>query len=138
MNAIVEMPGRTERALCQKHLDSLIDAYPEISGALVSSIDGFEIAARLRPSLSPATLSAMTSSQLALGEAICGETAMGACLNVVIEAENGRLLMLDIPNRRRKLLLTVLCGDDASLGSVLWPVRRCAQEIGKRIDGASA
>jgi uncharacterized protein len=138
MYAVTEMPGRTERALCQKHLDALLDAYPEISGALVSSIDGFEIAARLRPSLSPATLSAMTSSQLALGEAICSETAMGACLNVVIEAEQGRLLMLDIPNQRRKLLLTVLCGDEASLGSVLWPVRRCAQEIGRRIDGASA
>ena len=137
MNAISELPGRTERALCQKHLDALVDTYPEISGALVSSIDGFEIAGRLRPSLSAATLSAMTSSQLALGEAICSETAMGACLNVVIEADQGRLLMLDIPNRRRKLLLTVLCGDDASLGSVLWPVRRCAQDIGKRIDDAS-
>lgn len=138
MNAISELPGRTERALCQKHLDALLDAYPEISGALVSSIDGFEIAGRLRPSLSPATLSAMTSSQLALGEAICGEAAIGACLNVVIEADQGRVLMLDIPNRRRKLLLTVLCGDNAPLGSVLWPVRRCAQEIGKRIDDASA
>ena len=138
MNAISELPGRTERALCQKHLDALLDAYPEISGALVSSIDGFEIAGRLRPSLSPATLSAMTSSQLALGEAICGEAAIGACLNVVIEADQGRVLMLDIPNGSRKLLLTVLCGDNAPLGSVLWPVRRCAQEIGKRIDDASA
>jgi uncharacterized protein len=138
MNAISESPGRTERALCQKHLDALLDAYPEIGGALVSSIDGFEIAARLPATLSPATLSAMTSSQLALGEAICGETAMGACLNVVIEADRGRVLMLDIPNRRRKLLLTVLCGDGTSLGSVLWPVRRCAEEIGKRIDSASA
>jgi uncharacterized protein len=138
MDAINELPGRTERALCQKHLDALLDAYPEIIGALVSSIDGFEIAARLRPSLSAATLSAMTSSQLALGEAICGETAMGACLNVVIEADQGRVLMLDIPNPRRKLLLTVLCSHEASLGSVLWPVRRCAQEIGKRIESAAA
>ncbi len=138
MNAIRELPGRTERALCQKLLDALIDTYPEISGALVSSIDGFEIAARLPPSLSPATLSAMTSSQVALGQAICGETGIGASLNVVIEAESGRVLMLDIPNQRRKLLLTVLCRDGASLGGVLWPVRRCAQEIGKRIDEASA
>ncbi len=137
MNAISELPGRIERALCQKHLDALIDAHPVINGALVSSIDGFEVAGHLRSSLSAATLSAMTSSQLALGEAICSETAMGACLNVVIEADQGRVLMLDIPNRRRKLLLTVLCGDDASLGSVLWPVRRCAEDIGKRIDDAS-
>jgi uncharacterized protein len=87
MNAVSELPGRTERALCQKHLDALIDGYPDIIGALVSSVDGFEIAARLQPQLSPATMSAMTSSQLALGQAICGETAMGACLNVVIEAD---------------------------------------------------
>jgi uncharacterized protein len=80
----------------------------------------------------------MTSSQVALGQAICGETSMGSSLNVVIEADRGRILMLDIPNRRRKLLLTVLCEGEVSLGSLLWPVRRCAQEIGERIDGASA
>lgn len=137
MNLSIEsLPGRTERALCQKHLDALTEAYPEILGALVSSVDGFEIAAKLRPTLSPATLSAMTSSQLALGEAICGETALGGCLNVVIEAEQGRMLMLDIPNGRRKLLLTVLCDSESSLGSMLWPVRRCAEDIGKRIDQA--
>jgi uncharacterized protein len=138
MNAVSELPGRTERALCQKHLDALIDGYPDIIGALVSSVDGFEIAARLQPQLSPATMSAMTSSQLALGQAICGETAMGACLNVVIEADQGRLLILDIPNQHKKLLLTVLCGKNASLGSVLWPVRRCADDIGQRMDAASA
>lgn len=134
MSAIAELPGRTERAMCLKHLDALLDTTPEIAGALVSSVDGFELAARLKPNLSPATLSAMTSSQLALGEAICGETGMGACLNIVIESEHGRVLMMDIPNRRSKILLTVLCGDGVSLGSVLWPVRRCAEEIGKRID----
>jgi predicted regulator of Ras-like GTPase activity (Roadblock/LC7/MglB family) len=134
MNAIVELPGRTERALCLKHLDALLEATPDIGGALVSSVDGFEVAARLKPNLSPATLSAMTSSQLALGEAICGETAMGACLNVVIESEHGHVLMMNVPNRRSKMLLTVLCCDGVSLGGLLWPVRRCAEEIGKRID----
>ena len=138
MNVMTELPGRTERALCQKHLDTLLDAYPDISGALVSSIDGFDIAARLPPALSPATLSAMTSSQVALGQAICSETGIGASLNIVIEADSGRVLMLDIPNRRRKLLLTVLCRDGVSLGSVLWPVRRCAQDIGQLLDEASA
>lgn len=137
MSTPIGIPGRTERAVCQKHVDALIDAYPEIGGALVSSVDGFEVAARLPPSLSPATLSAMTSSQVALGQAICAETGIGASLDVVIEADRGRVLMLDIPNRRRKLLLTVLCRDDVALGGVLWPVRRCAQEIGKRIDDAS-
>lgn len=128
--------GRIESAVSQKILDALVGEFPDILGAVVSTADGFEIAARLPAGLSPATLSAMTSSQLALGEAMCGETGVGRCLNVVIEADRGKLVMVDIPNRSRKRLLTVLCNDTASLGAVLWPVRRCAAQIGERLDAS--
>jgi uncharacterized protein len=127
---------RTESALSQKFINALADQFPDIIGAVVSTADGFEIAARLPPSLSPATLSAMTSSQLALGEAMSTETGSGRCVNVVIEADRGKLVMVEIPNRGRKRLLTVLCNETISLGSLLWPVRRCAAQIGEHLDAA--
>lgn len=130
--------GRTESAVCQKMLDALAESFPEIVGAVVSTSDGFEIAARLSPGLSAATLSAMTSSQLALSEAMSAETGVGRCINVVIEADRGKLVMVDIPNRGRKRLLTVLCTESVSLGALLWPVRRCAAQIGERLDASLA
>lgn len=134
MSETMGVPGRTERAMCQKHVEQLLSTAPGVIGVLVCSVDGFEVASRLRPPLTAQRLSAMTSSQLALGEALCGETGVGACRNVVIEAEAGRLLMLSVPARRRRMLLTVLCEHDSVLGSVLWAARSCAQDIGRRLD----
>lgn len=134
MSETRELLGRTERAMCNKHLEQLLSGAPGIVGAVVCSVDGFEVASRLRSTLTPATLSAMTSSQLALGEALCSETGMGVCRNVVIEADAGRLLMLSVPSERRRLLLTVLCEEDSMLGSVLWSARGCAADIGRRLD----
>lgn len=134
MSETMAVLGRTERAMCQKHVEQLLSTAPGVIGVLVCSVDGFEVASRLRPPLTSERLSAMTSSQLALGEALCGETGAGACLNVVIEAEAGRLLMLSVPTRRRRLLLTVLCEHDSVLGSALWAARTCAQDIGRRLD----
>lgn len=134
MSETIGTPGRTERAMCQKHVEQLLSATPGAIGVLVCSVDGFEVASRLRPPLTAERLSAMTSSQLALGEALCGETGVGSCRNVVIEAEGGRLLMLSVPAHRRRLLLTVLCERDSVLGSVLWAARACAQDIGRRLD----
>ncbi len=120
-------------ALCQQQIDSLIEAHSEIRGVLVSSIDGFEVAARMRGSASPAKLAAMTSSLLALGEAVSDEGEVGHCRDVVIDASAGRVLLMDIPHATRKLLLTVLSDNASTLGQVLWAVRTCRQEIGRRL-----
>lgn len=127
--------GRTEKSLCQKQIDGLRTEHPQISGALVSSIDGFEVAASLEGNLSPATLSAITSSQLALSEAVCTESGLSTLRNVIIESHTGFLLMMDIPNSHRKLVLTVLSGSSTTLGNVLWASKQCASALGARLDG---
>jgi uncharacterized protein len=130
--------GRVEKVWCQRQIDTLVAANVGVEGALICSADGFEIATNLPPPLSAARLSAMTSSQVALGEAICVEGAIAPCINVVIEAERGWVLMMNIPNGRRKLLLTVKAAAGAMLGQVLWAVRRCADQIGEQLDPSKA
>ncbi len=127
--------GRTERSLYQKQIDGLRAEHPQVSGALVSSIDGFEVAASLERGLSPATLSAITSSQLALSEAVCTESGLSTLRNVIIESDTGFLLMMNIPNNHRKLVLTVLSGSSTTLGNVLWAAKQCASTIGAHLDG---
>ncbi len=134
MSTSVDVLGRTETAICQKLIDALLQTHAEISGALVSSIDGFEVAASLRGKISAARLSAMTSSLLALGEAVGNESGVGTCRDIVIDASAGRVLLMDILHPTRKLLLTVLCNTRVTLGQVLWAARNCRQEIGQRLD----
>jgi predicted regulator of Ras-like GTPase activity (Roadblock/LC7/MglB family) len=130
----LDEPSRNEQIICRKRIYELISSQLKILGALVCTSDGFEVAAQLPRKISAATMSAMSSSQLALSEAICAETGIQRCRNVVMEADAGIVLMMDIPNRGNKLLLTVLCQSDCILGQVLWAARQCAEETGAQLD----
>lgn len=128
-----ESSAAMERAVCEASLDGLVSGNPEVGGALVSTVDGFEVAARMSEAISPQKLAAMTSSLLALAEAIANESAAGSCRDLVIDASEGRVLLMDIPGAQRKLLLTVLCDARATLGSVLWAARNTRESIGKAL-----
>ena len=127
-----------ERSLCQPHLDTLVGGSSEVLGALISTVDGFEVAANVRATTSVQKLAAMTSSLLALAEAMSHEGEVGNCIDVVIEAGEGMVLIMDVPNDRRRLLLTVLCNKVATLGSVLWAARNTRNEIGSDISARTS
>jgi uncharacterized protein len=133
MNAVASAAGPTEASICQKYLDELVHTHTQINGAIVSTVDGFEVAARVAGSLSAAKLSAMTSSLLALAEAISAESDAGECRDMVIDASAGRILLMDIPNADRRLLLTVLCDSGTTLGQALWAARECREEIARNL-----
>lgn len=116
------------REQCERLIRALVESHAELTGALVSTVDGFEIAAVLPASLSAPKLAAMTSSLVALGESVSIEAGAGGCINVVIESQHGRLMMLDIHGDSRNLL-TVISDNSSTLGHVLWAVRECAREL---------
>jgi len=116
------------REQCERVIRALVDAHAELTGALVSTVDGFEIAAVLPASFSAPKLAAMTSSLVALGESVSTEAGVGGCINVVIESQRGRLMMMDIQGES-PTLLTVISDNSSTLGHVLWAVRECAREL---------
>lgn len=132
MNSPAQKDRYEHRAVCQELIEALVATHSEITGALVSSVDGFEIAATLPQSRSAAKLAAMSSSLVALGEAVSTEGGVDGCVNVVIEAESGRLMLMDIPGSTRNLL-TVICDNSSTLGHVLWAVRECSRELSRRM-----
>ena len=124
--------------ICKSHLKAFVDTTNDVTGALISTSDGFEVAGRVRDPISVKKMAAMTSSLLALAEAICRESATGSCNDLVAEATDGTVLMMDIPNNKRKLLLTVICSSGVTLGSALWAARNTRQAIGRDLDGNQA
>jgi len=134
MNAQAPVTSRTETAVCQIYIDALTTSQPEITGVLISTIDGFEIASKLLSDLSAAKLAAMTSSLLALSGAMTEEAGSGACRDLVIDGEDGRVLLMDLPYRKQKLVLAVLCTSKVTLGQVLWAVRDCRENLSNRLN----
>ena len=131
MNATVALTTDAARAtLCRDLLDTLVRETTGIESAAVVTGDGFELAAVLRTGLSGNKLAAMTSSLLALSEAVVEELKMRGCRNVIIESEGGTVVMIRVPADGMDLLMSVLCRENAILGSVLYAARLCAARLG--------
>jgi len=122
--------SRSEEAVIRQHLDALM-LQEEICGAVLSTIDGFHVAARLTGALSAEKLSAMASSLLAINEAVCRESSMGDCGDLVVEASHGRILLMGVSHPAHKLILTVLCRAKATMGKALWSARNCRESLGR-------
>jgi uncharacterized protein len=133
MNAAPDISATSASAVCQRHIDRLVEAHAQIDGALVSTVDGFEMASRVNGEVSAARLAAMTSSFLALAEAISEESAVGTCRDLVIDAKSGRVLLMEISRGTQKFVLTVLCDNSETLGQVLWAARSCRELIAREL-----
>ena len=114
---------------CLAHLQDFLSQTSGVTAALVATTDGFEVSSVLHQSLSAEKMAAMTSSILALGEAVLSEADLNDCQNVVIESGDGLIVMLAIGDTRKELLLSVIADRNAMLGQVLWAARRCCAEI---------
>ena len=120
---------------CLACITKLVAEHAGVAGALVSTVDGFPVAARLQQLESAPRLAAMSSSLVAVAEAISGDAQVGECQDLVIDASEGRVLLMDVPHPGSKLLLMVLCTPKATLGQVLWAARHCRRDISARLAG---
>ena len=119
---------------CAIHLQSFMSQTSGVTAVLVATTDGFEVASVLHKTLSAEKMAAMTSSILALGEAVLFEAELNDCKNVVIEAGDGLIVMLSVGDARCELLLSVIADKNAMLGQVLWAARRCCEQIRSAVD----
>ncbi|MES2972237.1 MAG: roadblock/LC7 domain-containing protein [Pseudomonadota bacterium] len=104
----------------------------EVAGAraaVVSTEDGFEVASRMANQAETARLSAMASSMAALGAMAGQENHIGACSNVVIEADNGHIIMLQARRPQLNLVLSVVAGRDAIVGQMLYFSKLAARSL---------
>lgn len=134
MNATATLTRDSASAqLCHEQLDTMVRETHGIESAAIVTGDGFELASVLRNGLSGNKLAAMTSSLLALSEAVVEELRMRGCRNVIIEGEGGTVVMIRVPAEGLDLLMSVLCREDAVLGSVLYAARISAARLGVQL-----
>ncbi len=106
----------------------------EILGAVavvISTADGFEVAARARDAAQSSRLAAMASSIAAIGAVIGDETLSGACRGIFIEADKGQIVMVEIRHPDHILILTVVADEQALLGAVTYSARQTALVLAK-------
>lgn len=112
-----------------RELDAFAAAVPGVRSAVVASIDGFALAETAGVGGNGERLAAMTSSMLGLAKAVSHELALGAMEALLIEAGDGKVLMLSMPTAPAPLLLMAACNQGTVIGSMLWNARQCSRRI---------
>lgn len=108
------------KAAAQTAVDLVMREIKGAKAAVVSTEDGFEVAARVENTAEVARLSAMASSMAALGAIAGDESRVGTCDNVVIGASNGHIVMLQARRKDVTLVLSVVAGREAIIGQMLY------------------
>jgi predicted regulator of Ras-like GTPase activity (Roadblock/LC7/MglB family) len=108
----------------QRQLVQFVEANPDVTLAVITSSDGFEVATH-PPAAVAQRIAAMSSSLQALSEAIAREAGRGRTRNLIIETDNGTILVLGIPNTLPRMSLAVVASGSEILGRLLWATRNC-------------
>ena len=100
-------------------LDRLLATVPALTGAVLSRSDGFEVLSRTRAEVPVSRLSALSSSMVALSQAALREVGMhGGGGSVLVEGQDGKLLLLEVPLRGQPMVLAAIgepfCGPRAT------------------------
>jgi predicted regulator of Ras-like GTPase activity (Roadblock/LC7/MglB family) len=108
-------------------IETLMSEVKGVKAVVISTEDGFELAARVENTAQVARLSAIASSLAALGGVAAEESRMGDCDNVSIEATHGHILMLQARHAEVALIVSVVAGRDAIIGQVLYFAKQATQ-----------
>ncbi|AUI08393.1 MULTISPECIES: roadblock/LC7 domain-containing protein [Stenotrophomonas] len=109
-------------------LDALVHDVTGIQALVVASTDGFALAQAGPKSHVADRLAAMTSSMLGLASALGRELHFGELDTLILDAANGKVLMLAIPGNQPRLLMTA-CDHSCVIGNVLWHAKQCVRAL---------
>lgn len=110
------------------YLNTLVHDVDGLMGVVVASLDGFALAQIGREEDTVSRLAAMSSSMLALAEALGRELVIGPLGALILEAAHGKVLMLTVPVQPPQLLM-VACDQTSAMGQVLWHAKQCARRL---------
>jgi predicted regulator of Ras-like GTPase activity (Roadblock/LC7/MglB family) len=114
-------------------LEAFAHSTPGVTLAVLTSADGFEIAAHPRGLPMAQRLAAMSSSLQALSEAMVGEAGLEGIRNLVIESNGGTVIVLGVGKLTPRLSLTVVAQGEETLGHLLWASRECCEYLERRL-----
>lgn len=117
----------------RRQLESFVTGNSGTKLAILTSGDGFEIAAHPRGLSTVQRLAAMSSSLQALSEAMVQESGLTRIRNLIIETDGGTVIVLGVGKATPRLSLTVVASGDAVLGRLLWASRECCAALEQRL-----
>lgn len=125
--------SRTAQAIFETLLQDLVEKARGLDAAVISSIDGFQIAAVIPNQKSVGKIAAMSSSLHALGQAMAREVQRGHCEQLIVHGQMGSIVVLEIPGQDPPLLLNLVTQPGIDLARLDQVAKACAQRIAEKL-----
>lgn len=119
-------------------LDRLLQGCEGVSAAMLALRDGRPFVEKVQSGVDSGRFAAMASSLAALGQSVLRELKAGSMDHVLVEGDQGKLVLVTVPETGGLLLLAVLATHGARLGLVLGHARICAQAVAAAIPAVKA
>lgn len=103
----------------QQILHDLVHTTSGVDGVLLASTDGFEVNSIFQKNYDGNKLSAVGSSILALVQALTVEAQLTGCRSVILDAENGKIMISAVPNEKQPMILIVVTKQQVLLGQIM-------------------
>ena len=113
----------------QNAIDSLFSKLSGVKALVVASVDGFAVASRAVIDVDANKVAAMASSFSALGVVVAEESHIGLKKIVTLEAQNGYVILLDIPRNDFPMVLSISASSDTVLAQTLYLARETIAQI---------
>ncbi len=101
-----------------------------VNAVIISTADGFEVSSRSTCGANISKLSALSSSLSAIGNMATLEAEMGKQYrHVMIESEDGFLMVMDVPYIHYPMILCVVSSEEAFLARVIQQAKNVSMTL---------
>ncbi|RRN55808.1 hypothetical protein EIM48_09010 [Pseudoxanthomonas sp. SGNA-20] len=129
MNAI-PLQHNPRAAQIRQTLEDLTSSSADIEASALISIDGLLIDAAMPQSMDEDRIGAMSAALLSLGERTARELGRGRLERVLVQGEDGYVIMTAAGE---EAVLTVLTRAEVKLGLAFLDIKRAAQALGRMV-----
>ncbi|WP_419421661.1 roadblock/LC7 domain-containing protein [Moraxella sp. TY6] len=110
-------------------LHELVHTTSGIDGVLLASTDGFEVNSIFQKTYDGGKLSAVGSSILALVQALTSEAQLTGCRSVILDAENGKIMISAVPNQHQPMIVIVVTKQQVLLGQIMHGMNKAIHSL---------
>lgn len=122
-------PAEQFIAVSKEVLNELVHSTSGVDGVLLASTDGFEVNSVFQKNYDGGKLSAVGSSILALVQALTNEAQLTGCRSVILDAENGKIMISSVPNQHQPMILIVVTKQQVLLGQIMHAMNKGISRI---------
>lgn len=111
------------------HLEEFANSNAGVLLTVLTSSDGFEVAAHPADSATAARIAAMSSSIQALSEALAREAGLSGNRSLIVETDTGTVLVVGLAEISPRMSLAVVATGTELLGKLLWASRNLCKAL---------